>query len=145
MLINKIDEAIKDALKAGRSDELSVLRLIKAALKNEEIARKHTLSQQEEIAVLDKQAKQGEDAFLQYEKAGRADLAEKEKIELKIINNYRPAKMTEQEVRAQIKKVIAGSQSDDFGMLMKEAMSVLRGKADGGLVSRVVKEELEKK
>ncbi|HBG81447.1 TPA: aspartyl-tRNA amidotransferase [candidate division CPR2 bacterium] len=145
MLVDKINIELKEALKNRREKELSVLRLIKSALKNEEISKKHPLSEEEAIYILDRQAKQREDAILAYEKAGRTDLAEKEQQELLIISKYRPKKMGEDEVIAEVKKVLEGLGASDFGQAMKQVMSELKGKADGRLVSEIVKAEFNKK
>jgi hypothetical protein len=144
MLFERISNNLKEALKARNEEELGVLRFLKSALKNEEIAKKHTLTEDEEIAVLDRQAKQREDSISQYEKAGRGDLAQKEQRELEIINRYRPAKMGEDEVREVVKGVVKSHNLADFGQVMKEVMIKLKGKADGRLVSEIVKSELTK-
>jgi len=137
-----IDKELVSALKSRDALRLGVFRLLKAAFQNEEIAKKHPLLQEEEIIVLDRQAKQREDAILLYEKAGRNDLISKEKEELAVINEFRPKKMTEDEIRAYVKNFMDKTDDKSFGLVMKQIMSGLKGKADGSMVSRIVKDEI---
>jgi len=137
-----IDKELVSALKNRDTLRLGVFRLLKAAFKNEEIAKKHPLALEEEIIILDRQAKQIEDAILIYEKAGRNDLLLKEKDELSVINEFRPKKMTETEIRTYVKNLIGKAEDKTFGSIMKQVMSDLKGKADGSIVSKVVKDEI---
>jgi len=137
-----IDKELVSALKNRDTLRLGVFRLLKAAFKNEEIAKKHPLALEEEIIILDRQAKQREDAILIYEKAGRNDLLLKEKDELSVINEFRPKKMTETEIRTYVKNLIGKAEDKTFGSIMKQVMSDLKGKADGSIVSKVVKDEI---
>ncbi|KKQ94342.1 MAG: hypothetical protein UT66_C0003G0022 [candidate division CPR2 bacterium GW2011_GWC1_39_9] len=142
MIKETIDKELVSALKSRDALRLGVFRLLKAAFQNEEIAKKHPLLQEEEIIVLDRQAKQREDAILLYEKAGRNDLISKEKEELAVINEFRPKKMTEDEIRAYVKNFMDKTDDKSFGLVMKQIMSGLKGKADGSMVSRIVKDEI---
>jgi len=137
-----IDKELVSSLKNRDTLRLGVFRLLKAAFKNEEIAKKHPLALEEEIIILDRQAKQREDAILIYEKAGRNDLLLKEKDELSVINEFRPKKMTETEIRTYVKNLIGKAEDKTFGSIMKQVMSDLKGKADGSIVSKVVKDEI---
>ncbi|OIP24110.1 hypothetical protein AUK11_03985 [bacterium CG2_30_37_16] len=142
MIKETIDKELVSALKNRDTLRLGVFRLLKAAFKNEEIAKKHPLALEEEIIILDRQAKQREDAILIYEKAGRNDLLLKEKDELSVINEFRPKKMTETEIRTYVKNLIGKAEDKTFGSIMKQVMSDLKGKADGSIVSKVVKDEI---
>ena len=142
MIKETIDKELVSALKNRDTLRLGVFRLLKAAFKNEEIAKKHPLALEEEIIILDRQAKQIEDAILIYEKAGRNDLLLKEKDELSVINEFRPKKMTETEIRTYVKNLIGKAEDKTFGSIMKQVMSDLKGKADGSIVSKVVKDEI---
>lgn len=104
-----------------------------------------TLTEDQELAVLQKQAKQRRDAIEQYEDAGRDDLKEKEEEELVIIEEYLPRQLTEDEVRGVVREVIetTGAESKaDMGKVMGAAMGRLRGRADGSMVQRVAVELL---
>ena len=142
MIKETIDKELVSALKNRDTLRLGVFRLLKAAFKNEEIAKKHPLALEEEIIILDRQAKQREDAILIYEKAGSNDLLLKEKDELSVINEFRPKKMTETEIRTYVKNLIGKAEDKTFGSIMKQVMSDLKGKADGSIVSKVVKDEI---
>lgn len=148
-LKEKILEDLKTAMKAKNKDRLQVLRSLKAKLQEKEIAERKdgeaTLTEDQAIAVLMKAAKQRKESIAQFEDGGREDLAEKEKTELAIIEEYLPKMLTEDEVREVVSKKIADLGAEgpqDMGKVMGPVMGMLKGKADGGLVSKVVKEEL---
>lgn len=138
----QIEKQLKKAMIAKDELTLSVLRMVKSAVKNAEIEKKHELTETETIAVLEKQAKQRKDSIEQYEAGNRADLADREKAELALIETYLPEKMGDNEVREVARKVIAGNKGADFGRIMGAIMNDLKGKADGGTVQRIVKEEM---
>jgi uncharacterized protein YqeY len=141
-----IAEKIEDQLKKAMIDKdelsLSVLRMVKSAVKNTEIEKGHELDDAEIIAVFEKQAKQRKDSIEQYEAGDRTDLADREKKELSLIETYLPEKMGEHEIRNAVKKVISDNKNADFGRVMGAVMQELKGKADGGLVQNIVKEEM---
>lgn len=148
-LKEQILEDLKSAMKAKDKDRLQVLRSLKAKLQEKEIAERKdgeaTLTEDQAIAVLMKAAKQRKESITQFEEGGREDLAEKEKSELAIIEEYLPKMLTEDEVREVVSKKIADLGAEgphDMGKVMGPIMGILKGKADGGLVSKVVKEEL---
>lgn len=142
-LKSKIEESFKAAMTEKNELELGLFRLIKSAIKNNEIDAGHELDDNEVIAVLEKQAKQRRDSIDQFEKAGRTELAQHEKDELVIIEKFLPEKMSEEEIRAVVKAKIAGMEGADFGRVMGAVMGELKGKADGATVQKVLKEELE--
>ena len=148
-LKEQILEDLKTAMKAKDKDRLQVLRSLKAKFQEKEIAERKdgeaTLTEDQAIAVLMKAAKQRKESITQFEEGGREDLAEKEKAELEIIEEYLPKMLTEDEVREVVSKKIADLGAEgpqDMGKVMGPIMGMLKGKADGGLVSKVVKEEL---
>lgn len=148
-LKEQILDDLKTAMKAKDKDRLQVLRSLKAKLQEKEIAERKdgeaTLSEEQSIAVLMKAAKQRKESITQFEEGDRQDLADKEKMELAIIEEYLPKMMTEDEVREFVTKKISdlgASGPQDMGKVMGPIMGALKGKADGGLVSRIVKEEL---
>lgn len=140
---------LKKAMKAKEKDRLRVLRSLKSKLLEREISERKegeaSLSDEQSIEVLMKAAKQRKESIEQFEKGDRADLAESEKEELAIIESYLPEMLSEDEVRdiarQKIEEVGAEDMSD-MGQVMGLMMQELKGKAEGSLVSKVVKEEL---
>ena len=141
----QIDTDLKQELKHSEELKLSVLRMVKTALKNAEIAVKGNLSDEEAMRVLGTQAKQRKDAFTQYEKGGRSDLAEKEKAELEILEAYLPEKMSEDDIRSIATKKIDEAGGDlNFGKIMGMVMQEVGQGADGQIVRQIVQEEIDK-
>lgn len=150
-LLERITTEVKEALKAGNSDRVGTLRFLTAQLHNREIEKRSafakasagqgqestTLTDDEVMDVLRKEVKKRREAADLFRQGNRADMAEKEEAELKIIQEYLPAAPGEADVR----KVVAELKAQgitDFSALMKESMARLKG-ADGSLVSKVVK------
>lgn len=139
------------AMKAKDKERLQVLRSLKAKMQEKEISERKdgeaTLTEDQAVAVLMKAAKQRKESITQFEEGDRMDLADKEKAELIIIEEYLPKMMSEAEVRDVVVKKISdmgASGPQDMGKVMGPIMGALKGKADGGLVSSIVKEELNK-
>lgn len=147
----KILNDIKESMKAKQADRLRVLRSLKAKLMEKEISERKggeaTISDEQAVEVLMKAAKQRKESIEQFEKGGRDDLAAKEKKELEVIDDYLPKMMSEDEIRTKaINKIdeLGASGMEDMGKVMGALMPELKGKADGSLISSVVKEELSK-
>ncbi len=145
-LIDQVNEGIKTAMKAKDADKLRALRGIKSAfllLQTAEGASEVT----DEMCfkALQKMAKQRRDSLEIYEQQGREDLADIERVELKHIEEFLPAQMSEEEVTNKIKTIITDlgvSGPAAMGKVMPLAMSQLGGQADGKLISKIVKELL---
>lgn len=134
------------AMKAKEADKLTVLRSIKTEIQKVEIAQRHgeavDLDDAGVLSVLTKAAKQRKDSIDQFEAANRQDLADKEKFELAFIETYLPKQMTEDEITAIVKEVIAQTGAKDaseMGKVMGALMPKVKGKADGGLVNKIVR------
>lgn len=148
-LKEKILEDLKHAMKNKKTDELRVLRSLKAKILEKEIAERQggesELSDSQIIEVLMKAGKQRKESIEQFEKGNREDLAEKEKKELSLIEKYLPKMMNDEEIRevvqAKISQMGATSMAD-MGKVMGALMGQLKGKAEGASISRIVKEEL---
>src|SRR4030042_2294066 len=147
-LHQQIEADLKSAMKSGDREKAGVLRFLISAVKNFQIETKtkdkEYLSDDEIISVLRHQAKQRRDSISGYEKGGRADLAEKEKAELAILENYLPAQAGVEKIREVVKAKIAElgiADKSGFGRLMGAAMAELKGQADGDAVKKVVEEE----
>ncbi len=143
-----LDE-LKSAMKQKQADRLRVLRSLKAKILEKEISERKggeaELSDDQVIEVLMKAAKQRKESIEQFEEGDRKDLADQERAELDIIEEFLPRMMSEEEIRAEVKKQIdelGASSMADMGNVMGVMMSRLKGKAEGSVVSRVVKEEL---
>jgi uncharacterized protein YqeY len=145
MLKSQIEQQIKEALKAGAQVRLSVLRLLLAAIKNEEINKNKELIQEEEIAIVARQVKQRKEAAEAYRKGNREDLAQKEEAEIEILNNYLPQQLSDEKVREIVSEVIGELPETDkgnFGKVMGAVMARVKGQTDGNTVSRIVRETL---
>ncbi|MBI4842979.1 MAG: GatB/YqeY domain-containing protein [Nitrospirae bacterium] len=145
-LSDRLSSDLKSALKSNDKARVSILRMIKAALKNKEIDKGGLLSDDEIISILNSFVKKGNESIEQFTKAGRSELADKEKQEVGIVKEYLPQQLSEDEISAVVKDVMnetglkgAGS----FGQVMKAVSAKTKGRADGKTVSAVVKKLLE--
>jgi uncharacterized protein len=148
-LKTQIDGDIKQAMLSKNSERLRALRAIKSLilLAESEKGAKAELDQAAEMAILSKAAKQRKDSLAIFEEQNRPDLAEKEQAELDVINEYLPKQLSEEEVKSEVAKIIAqvgASSPQDMGKVMGAATKALAGKADGKLISTLVKELLSK-
>ena len=148
MLKEKITADMLAAMKAKDDIRVSVLRLLKAAIMKFEVSgnEKKNASDEEVLQIIGREVKQRKDSIDAYKKGGRNELAAQEEAELKILQTYQPAQMSEDEIRAVISRVISQtgmSSKADFGKVMGAAMPHVKGKADGQLVSKVVGEMLK--
>ncbi len=148
---DKILNDIKESMKAKDADRLRVLRSLKAKMMEKEISERKggeaELTDDQAVEVLMKAAKQRKESIEQFEKGDRDDLAGAEKKELEIIETYLPELMSKDEVREFVRMKIeelGAAGMADMGRVMGPVMDELKGKADGSLVSSVVKEELSK-
>jgi uncharacterized protein YqeY len=145
-LQEKIQSHLAAAMRGKDQLRLSVLRMMKAAVKNKEVEKMKALDEAEVIAVLNTLVKQRKDSVDQFRKGGREELAQKEEAEIKVIEEYLPAAASEVDIQKAIDEAIqaTGAASiKDMGRVMKDTMSRLAGKtADGGRISQLVKERL---
>lgn len=149
-LKEKILSDLKDAMRSGDTLRRDTLRLIDSAVKNSEIEKKKRetgLSDEEVLEVFARAVKQRQDSIRQFEEGGRPDLAEKEKVELEILMPYLPAQLSIEAVTAVVSEVIAQTGATgvgDLGKVMGQAMSKMKGEADGNVVREIAKQLLEK-
>jgi uncharacterized protein YqeY len=137
-----INDDMKTAMRAKDKERLGVIRLILAAIKQQEVDTRAAMNDTAVLAVLDKMLKQRRDSISQYEAAGRDDLAQKEQFEVEVIQQYMPEALSEAELEQLIKEAIAtsGAQSmKDMGKIMTELRPKVQGRADMGQVSQKVK------
>ncbi len=138
-----MNEALK-AREAGRK-RLAVIRLVRAALSNAAIDKRSPLTEDEVLAVVAKEAKRLEDDVAEYRRLGREERAAELQGDLEIVRSYLPAQLSEQEVLAAVRAAVASTGATgpaDMGKVMKAVLPQLRGRADGKLVSELVKKEL---
>lgn len=136
---------MKTALKAGEKKQLGVIRLILAAIKQQEIDGRSTLDDQGVIGVLDKMVKQRKDSAKQYRDAGRIDLAEVEEYEIAVIREYLPQPLNPVEITGLIQAAVSESGAasvKDMAKVMGLLKPKMQGRADMGLVSQEVKKIL---
>ena len=136
---------MKTAMKAGDKAKLGVIRLMLAAIKQREVDERIELDDAQTLAVLDKMVKQRRDSISQYEGAGREDLAEVERFEVGIIQEYLPAALSDAEIAALLEEAIAASGAaamSDMGKVMNVLRPQIQGRADMGAVSALVKQRL---
>lgn len=150
-LKQRLTADLKEAMRAGDTDRRDALRLIQAAVKQQEVDGGAPLDDAGVLAVLQKQAKQRRESIAEYEKAGRADLVAVEQRDLTVIEQYLPRQMSREEIRAAAEAVIAElgvtaatgpAAKQVLGAVMARLMTDLKGKADGRLVNDVARELL---
>ena len=136
---------MKQAMKNKEKDKLVVIRMIKAAIQNESIKLGRDLSEEDELSVLSREVKQRKDSLHEFEKAGREDLVDKVRAELKHVEIYMPEQLSEMELAEIVKQTIAesgASSKKEMGKVMAALMPKVKGKADGSLVNKLVQQHL---
>lgn len=145
-LKDKINADLKEAMKNKDKIKLNTIRSIRALILDfEKSGTAKELTQDDEIKMLSSAAKKRREAIEQYENAGRLELAENEKIELNVIENYLPKQLTEAEILNNVKIIaleLGASTKADFAKLMPVAMKTLKGKADGNVIRKMVENVL---
>ena len=141
----QLSDAIKNAMRNKEKDKLTTLRMYSAAIKQREVDERKELEEDECLKVLTTMIKQRKEAFKQYEEAGRSDLAEKEVAEIKVLEDFLPEQLSEEELRALIETAVKETEAEsmkDMGKLMGHLKPFFEGKADMSIVSKLVKELL---
>jgi uncharacterized protein len=144
-LKERIIDDMKAAMRAKDSERLGTIRLLTAAMKQKEVDERIDLDDVAVIAIVDKMLKQRKDSIEAFEKAARQDLADKEIAEVKVLQAYLPARLSAEEVAAEVKAIVAelGAKGPgDMGKVMGAVKARLAGKADMGQVSAAVKAAL---
>ncbi|MGG4450943.1 GatB/YqeY domain-containing protein [Brevibacillus porteri] len=144
-VMERLDQDMKQAMKDRAALKLSVIRMVKAALKNEEINKGRLLSEDEVLTILTRELKQRRESLHEFEKAGRVELASKTREEIDVLSAYLPAQLSEDEIRDIVRDGIAAtnaSSKKEMGKVMGAIMPKVKGRADGNLVQKIVSEEL---
>jgi len=142
----KLDEDMKDALRAGDKLRLSAIRLLRSQLKNEAIQRQRELTEDEELSVLSSAVKMRKEAIEKFKEGNRQDLVEQEQAELAVVRSYLPEPLSEEQISRLIDAVVSQTGAtgvSDLGSVMREIMPQVRGRADGGFVNKLVREKLQ--
>jgi len=144
-LKQRITDDMKSCMREGDKERLGTIRLALSAIKQQEVDSRSTLEDADILAILDKMAKQRRESIEQFEKAGRDDLASKEKDELKVIQTYLPSQLSDEEIASIIDEAIqtTGAQTmRDMGKIMGIIKPKMQGRADMSAVSALIKSRL---
>jgi uncharacterized protein len=144
-LLDTLNQDMKQAMKNKEKQKLSVIRMLKASLQNEAIKHGHELNEEEELTVLAREMKQRKDSLQEFEKAGREDLVAGLQDEIAVLTPYLPKQLTEEELHEIVAQTISetgAASKADIGKVMGALMPKVKGKADGGLVNRIVQQQL---
>ncbi|OGA02861.1 MAG: glutamyl-tRNA amidotransferase [Betaproteobacteria bacterium RIFCSPLOWO2_02_64_14] len=144
-LKSRINDDIKNAMRAGDARRRDALRLLLAALKQREVDERKELADGDIIAVIEKMLKQRRDSIAQFEKGGRQDLADAEKFELEVLQAYMPQALSDAEIAAAVVAAMSDTGAAgpaDMGRVMAALKAKLAGRADMGKVSALVKSKL---
>ncbi len=147
-LIRRLSEDQKSAMKSGDRAKMAVLRLLRTRIREAEVAKRGELSEGEIHKIIMSEVKRRREAIQLFERGGRGDLATKEKQEVAILESYLPAKLSQDELKAEAEKAIAevgASGPQDLGKVMKVLMPRITGRAEGSEASKIVKELLASK
>jgi len=147
VIARKIQQDLKEAVKAQDKLKVSALRMIVSSLKNAELEEREELSDEKELAVISSYARRIKESIEEFQKASRDDLVAKEQEELAIVLSYLPAQMSDDAIRREAQRVIAevgAATPRDMGRVMGEMMKRFKGKVDGSDVKRIVSELLQK-
>lgn len=146
-LADRLQEDLKRALRAGDSLRVSTIRLTRAAVHNASIERGRPLTDGEIEEIITREMKRRREAIEAFSKGGRDDLVRKETLELAILSEYLPPQMSEADLRALVAEAVAqvsAAGPQDMGRVMGAVMPKVKGRADGGLVNRLVREALSR-
>lgn len=146
-LKDKISDDLKNAMRQGDKGTVAVLRMLNSEIKNKEIEEKKELSDELVLDTIIKQIKKRKDSIESFNQGGRQDLADQEKAEMDILAKYLPEQMGEEDVKKAVLESIESVKAKeirDMGKVMGVLMSKIKGRADNSLVSKIVKDELNK-
>jgi hypothetical protein len=145
-MVEKLDKDMIEAMKNKYKDKLTVIRMVKAALKQEQIDHKKEINDDLLIDVVNKQIKMRKDSISEFEKGNRQDLIDKTQEEIDVLMAYLPEQLSDEEVLKVIDEIfneVKPTSQKDMGKVMKEAQTKLKGKADMKEVSSVIKDRLQ--
>lgn len=141
----ELSTAMKEAMRSKQSERLGVIRMLRSSIKNAEIEAKKELGDDDIISLLATQVKQRRDAAQTYRDGGREDLAAKEEGEIAILQEFMPAALSNEELREIVETAVTeldATSMQDMGKVMKQVSAATRGRAEGRVVSEMVKQRL---
>jgi len=144
-LYQRLDQALKEAIKNQQPVATSTLRLLKSAIRYREVDVRRPLTEAELQATINTQVKQRREAVAEYTKAGRPELAKQEEEELSVLLSFLPPQLSPEEMAAEVHAVIAelgATGPNDLGKVMKNAMARLAGRADGKVIRDIAQQRL---
>ena len=144
--IDQIKQDMYSSMKSSDKIRTNILRTLLSSLKEKQIEKRDSLNEEEYVNVIKRLVKQLKEAADTYQKAGRLELAEKEMLELNILKEYLPEIFSEEQTLNLVKEVIAQTSANDLsdmGEVMSAVMQKSKGKVDGGIANRLVKELLQ--
>ena len=145
-MVEKLEKDMIEAMKSGEKDRLTVIRMVKAALKQEQIDHKKEINDELLVDVVNKQIKMRKDSIVEFEKGGRQDLIDKTQEEINVLLAYLPEQLSKEEVVKVIEEIFAEVNPEgpkDMGKVMGLAQAKLKGKADMKEVSTIIREKLQ--
>lgn len=144
-LTERLNDDMKQAMKSQDKFRLSVIRMVRATIKNREIELKRALEDDEVLDIVSREIKQRKDSLQEFKKAGRDDLAENVAAEIDVISVYLPQQLSDEEVKEIVQQTIqetGASSKADMGKVMAALMPKVKGRADGKLVNQFVQQFL---
>lgn len=144
-LSERLNEDMKQAMKSQDKFKLSVIRMVKASIKNLEIDQHKTLDDNEVLDVISREIKQRKDSLQEFKQAGRDDLVQKLEAEIAILMEYMPQQLSEEEIKVIVQQTIqevGATSKADMGKVMGALMPKVKGRADGKLVNQLVQQSL---
>jgi uncharacterized protein YqeY len=150
MTLADLQKDMISSMKAGDKVRVDTIRFLVSAVRNQAIAKygstwETSLTEGDVVDVIKKQVKSHKESVLSFEKAGRGELAEKEKKELDILSAFLPKEISDEDLKVMLTEVVATADPSNFGLLMKSAMAKVGGLADGARVSSILKQLLGSK
>ena len=145
-LNERLNDDMKQAMKSKEKFKLTTIRMLRAAVKNQEIELKRPLEDDEVLVILSREIKQRKDSLQEFQKAGREDLIENLAAEIDIISAYLPQQLTEEEIKVIVQQTIqetGASSKAEMGKVMSALMPKVKGRADGKLVNQAVQQFLQ--
>ena len=140
-----VEEAVKSAMRERNKEKTSTLRMALSELKKEEIDRREEITNEDSIKILQRMIKQRKESKAQFLDAGRSELADKENEEILILQDFLPEQLSEEAIKIIVLEAISETQAkepQDMGKVMRALKSKIKGNADMGIVSKIVKENL---
>ena len=146
-LLEKLNQAMIQAMKKKDKDTLNVVRMVKASIQNEliKLGKEH-LSEDEELTILSRELKQRKESLQEFTSAGRTDLADKVQFEIKVLEQYMPKQLSKEEMEKIVEQAIREANATsmkDIGEVMGKVIPLTKGKAEGSHVKQIVEEKLK--